>query len=49
MSYDVKCYLLAKHFLSDVDREDDADLCGELAQEIQNAIEAFCEERGLQA
>jgi hypothetical protein len=41
MSYDAKCAELARVFLSDVKKDDDAAMVAELAQEIQDAIEGF--------
>ena len=41
MSYDYKCAELAKTFLRDVDKQDDANMVAELAQVIQDAIEEF--------
>jgi hypothetical protein len=47
MSYDVKCYELAKEFLDDVcnaasfDESDREHLYGQLAQRIQNTVEDY--------
>lgn len=45
--YDVKCDLLARAFLSDAGKENDGVLVRELAQIIQDAIEGFLLQKGL--
>lgn len=51
MSYDVKCDALAEAFLSDhreqINGLDAEAMQRELAQRIQDAIEAYLQERGL--
>jgi hypothetical protein len=44
MSYDIKCYKLAKAFLKDHPEKDTAFNAGFLAQRIQNEIEKTIEE-----
>ena len=48
MSYDISCDRLARSFLRDVKKEDDEELVKNLAQIIQDAIEDFFEDQGLQ-
>lgn len=43
MSYDQKCYELAREFLQDVPGVNSEKNCRELAQDIQDAIEDFLE------
>lgn len=47
MSYDVKCYELAKEFVADSCADNAEELSAELAQEIQRAIEDFFAEKGI--
>jgi hypothetical protein len=43
MSYDAKCYELAKHFLEDAPEGNTEEGCKNLAQHIQNVIEQYLE------
>lgn len=52
MSYDAKCHALAEVFLSDfsiIGAGSRAKMEDELAQRIQDAIEDFLEEKGLES
>lgn len=48
MTVDVKCMELARHFLSDIGREDDQRLVTDLAESIQESVEEFFADRELQ-
>ena len=49
MSYDSKCYDLAREFLDDEPGLNTIDNAKELAQDIQDALEDFMRERGATA
>lgn len=48
MSYDEKCYALAKAFLSDHPTHDTPEHCDQLAKDIQQCIEDFFAEQGIE-